>query len=87
MSGGYCHRLRARPSRLRIKERHTHRLGRRLELAVQGCQRQAEPDRRLQVRGVVSGEVLSERQMHGVRPGMGHRLVIDGDEKGAPDGS
>ena len=60
---------------------YTHCPGCRFELAIQGRQRQAEPDRQLQVSSVVGRKVMSTRQMHGISPGMGHRLVIDGNGK------
>ena len=42
-----------------FKERYTHRFGGRLELTVLGRERQAKPDRQLQVRGVIRACVRS----------------------------
>ena len=46
------------PPSSHIKERYTHCPGGHFELAVQGRQRQTEPDRQLQVRGVVGRKVM-----------------------------
>jgi hypothetical protein len=56
-----------------------------LSLPSRAAQRQAEPDRQLQVSSVVGRKVMSTRQMQGISPGMGNRLVIDGNGKSTKD--